>query len=795
MNSLLRACRLGTALAILGALVLLAGSASAQSIGELNSQLAAIEGQLGSAESNPSTANEVVTKLDHLESLFAQIANSPKSDKTALAPAYDRLDSALNRMYEAYKKKKDDCIAQIDNGGQCDYTEPEQISLKALYPLSWLRFQGATTVYTGNEQMQKKLLNEAIDGFTESTLVLFDPNLQRENILGRAYCERELGKFDHSEYDKAIADFKSILQGGQNTAQYKAANQGLASTYMAMGKPAEAQKYASGLGSGGGALMFRLQTLFSAEQAIRDPAKRAAQHKEIVDTLKGTEGDTKNWAIAIAAVGKYVQNPVSEFGGSSDPFEKWLLANVLLAKKDDSGAAKYYVEAARASSKYAKGYREAAAIYYNQKRFDQVQALLNDIARSGGSDAQWAEYMKYKLPRQQWESSGMKNTQLEDQWVKAAQDYVAKSPGGAYASELRFRLGEREERLKHYVEAAKLYDAVTGNNDYSFAAKFGAATCSYLALVSASAASKDKTAPAVNVEELRQTALKDLRETIKMAPEAIRTAGNAAQKRYVQETKGRAIYMLVGLMQGQKGTNPQEVADLLNNYESQYPTMSAKYRDIEEWRIAALDQLGKYDQVEQDVKAIIERNRGNIANSDFIKELGLDFWKAAQDAQNRGDQKAYLANAKLTAAAYTYFEDMVQAGKIPAKNLTGTLSILGQSYMATGQEPKAETIFHQVVKADAASPDANAGLARIAQAKQDYKDAVTLWTNVENTAAESDPLWYEAKYEVAFIYSKQGNIQGACSKLASTRAEHPNLGSPEMKGRWDKLQRALCLGH
>jgi hypothetical protein len=99
------------------------------------------------------------------------------------------------------------------------------------------------------------------------------------------------------------------------------------------------------------------------------------------------------------------------------------------------------------------------------------------------------------------------------------------------------------------------------------------------------------------------------------------------------------------------------------------------------------------------------------------------------------------------------------------------------------------------VKADPASPDANAGLARRAQAKGDMKEANERWTAVENTAAESDPLWYEAKYQLAVIYDKQGNLSGACSKLAQTRAEHPTLGSDDMKVRWDKLQRKLCLDH
>ena len=138
---------------------------------------------------------------------------------------------------------------------------------------------------------------------------------------------------------------------------------------------------------------------------------------------------------------------------------------------------------------------------------------------------------------------------------------------------------------------------------------------------------------------------------------------------------------------------------------------------------------------------------------------------------------------------------MADSGKIPVKNLTGTLSIYGQALQATGNTQEADRVFEQVVKADPASPDANAGLARRAQAQKNWKDAVNLWTTVENTAAESDPLWYEAKYQLAVVYHEQGNNQGACSKLAQTRTEHPTLGSEEMKVRWDKLQRSLCLDH
>ena len=776
---------------VIGTFVALgAGAAHAQ----LNGEISSLEGQMSGALSSDSQAQSLVEKLDNAEKSFAQLSSSPKSNKAELQPAFDRLESMLSRLHETYAKKKDDCIEQIDNGGQCDYTAPEQVALAAAYPLAWLRFQGASTIYTDQPERAKKLLNQAIDDFTQSSLAMPDPNLVRENVLGRAYCERELGKYDKTEYEKAIGDFKQIMSEGSGTQQYKAAQQGLATTYAAMGNANEANKYSGGLGNTGGAELFKLQTTYAAMYA--NPSKKPEYLKEIVDLAHSKEGDKEGWAIAISGIAKYSHNPAEELGNSNDPFQNHLLANVMLSKKNQGEAAKYYVAAAR-SGKYPKDYKFAADIYFNEHNMAQVESILNDLSKSSSNpDAQWASYMRYKLPRGQWEQSGMKNAQAQSAWLAAADDYLKKYPHGEYSNEIRFREGEHLQEQKDYVNAAKMYQDVNGG-EYGFAAKFNAAECEYVALVAAS--SKDtkdkKAAAATNSADLRNGAISLLRETIKAAPEAERSAPTPTQKKYVHDTTGRAKYMLAGLIQSPNQTkqDAEDIASLLNNFEPQYPAMKEKYQDIFEWRLQALNTLGRYDDIERDLSAFLERNKGNTQNSDLIKTLGIDFWKQAQARQAMGDQKGFLQNAKLTEIAYAYFEDMVAAKKMLPKNLTGTLSILGQAYMATGQEPKAEAIFQEVVKADAASPDANAGLARIAQSKKDLKDAVTLWTTVESTAAESDNQWYEAKYNIAEIYSEQGNVQGACSKLAQTRAEHPGLGSKEMEMKWNALQTKLCL--
>jgi hypothetical protein len=800
MNRSLFSHRLTVMLAAIFALVFTAGIAAAQSAGQLEGELSSLSGQIGSAESNESTADQVISRLDSAEADFAKLTSSGKVDKGSLIPIYRQLEEMLDRMQTAWSKKKDDCINTIDNGGQCDYDKPEQFALRAAYPLAWLRFTAATTLFDDNGEESKKLLNQSIDGFTNSMLAMPDPNLIRENTLGRAYCERELGKFDPKEYTNAINDFKKIQEDGRSTQQYAAAEQGLCTTYGKMGQPEEATKYCgsnTGPGGGkGGNQMLQLQALFSAEKATSDSAKKAEYHKQIIDVMKSKKDDKEGWAIDVAAASKFPNNAVEEFGGASDPFEKWLLAAVLLSRKDEAGAAKYYSEACD-SGQYPKACRFAADIYQREKRFDLVQEMLVKIAHQGGGDAAQAIFLEYSLDHDRWEKSGQKDTALEDKWVKDANDYLEKAPGGDHAAELQVALAERKQRQGDLLGAAEMYSKVKGDPEFTFTAKFKAAECYYKILVGAGETAKDnKAAPKVDTEQLRKQALADLTESIKMGHEAEASANTPAAKRAVREIRGEATYMLASILEeDQDHVDYAQVAPLLVGYETNYPMMSAKFQDVIDWRITALDHLGRYDEVNTDVANLVERSKSDTSKQDFVKGLGIEFWKTAQAAKDNNDQKAYLANAKLTVTSYKGFAEMAESGKIPTKNLTGTLSIYAQALHATGNEDEANKVFEEVVKADPASPDANAGLARQAQAKGDWKDANERWTAVENTAAESDPLWYEAKYQLAVIYEKQGNIQGACSKLAQTRAEHPTLGSDDMKVRWDKLQRSLCLDH
>ena len=558
-------------------------AAGAEGLREFVEHLSVLDSRVNQGLRDPHVASDVINELDADEGTFAHFTVVSGENRVELLNAYNLLDSMLGRIYETYRNKHDACLTAIGNGSvDCDYNLLEQLELRALYPLSWLRFHGS--ILFSSPEAKRRVLKQAIAGFTQSALVIVSPELIRENLLGRAYCERDLGQFDRSHYAKAIADFREVMKAGPNSAQYRAAQQGLATTYAAMGEVDQAASITSHLSPNPigserqGAEMFRLQQLFAAEAEATDPARRAELHQEAVRLLHSYYGSSRQWPLALAAVIHNVSNPEAEFGASKDPFEQYLLAEVLVVTHRQLAAAKYYLAAARGGP-YPQGYKYAIDIYYNQGKLDLIDAPLEELAAQRHNPmADWAAYMRFKIAHTRWERSGMKDPKLKDQWIARAHDYIDHFPHGRYAYEPRFRLAELLQRDGNYSQAASQYDQVKGDPFYDYAGAFKAAECRYLELGAAAnhPAGKPGAMPANEKSALTESAIAGLRSTVANGPEIERRT--PAERQFVHTARGRAAYMLVTMLEAQPQKDYVEIARLLDGFETDYPWMSAELR-------------------------------------------------------------------------------------------------------------------------------------------------------------------------------------------------------------------------
>ena len=467
------------------------------------------------------------------------------------------------------------------------------------------------------------------------------------------------------------------MKDGPSTHQYRAAEQGLATTYAAMGRMNEAQGLTERLAQDAngpqqrGMEMLHLRELFRAEAVESNPTKRAELHRQILDFIRARQNDRDSWAVAVAATAQYAQDPVAEFGGTDDAFQNWFLANVLYYKHQPLEAAKYYWAAAK-SGKYPKAYRYAADLYYTQGRLDMVNRVADEIASNPASpDAQWAAYMRFKIPRIEWERGGKRSAVLESQWVGGAQDYLKHYPRGQYAFEPRFRLAEMLQARNQYLEAASQYQLVTGNADYEFTAGLNAAECYYHVLGLQRTQNKSGSPlTAAQLSAARTATIRDLRQAINLEPAAERYV-SAVQRRTLHDSRGHSILMLATLLKSEPAVDYREVAGSLSGYETQYPSMSQHFSQIFEWRTDALDRTAQYAELEREVSALVAHDAATPAQNDYIKGVGLDFWKAHQAKELAGANAGAEEDAKLAAMTYEYFERIVREGKIPAKDLTG----------------------------------------------------------------------------------------------------------------------------
>jgi tetratricopeptide (TPR) repeat protein len=190
---------------------------------EFRAELHSLKPEIAPALADSARAESVVERLDKAEVTFAKLAADPNANHDELTQDYQDLEDMLSRVFLSYQQQLRACLTLSRRGVICDANPLLGIELRAEYPLAWLKFEGGAKILANDPSRAESLLRQAIDHFSHLIDSMADRNLIRENLLGRAYCERELGRYDRKQDDRAISDFDSILRDGPHTPQYDSA--------------------------------------------------------------------------------------------------------------------------------------------------------------------------------------------------------------------------------------------------------------------------------------------------------------------------------------------------------------------------------------------------------------------------------------------------------------------------------------------------------------------------------------------------------------------------------------------
>lgn len=205
-------------------------------------------------------------------------------------------------------------------------------------------------------------------------------------------------------------------------------------------------------------------------------------------------------------------------------------------------------------------------------------------------------------------------------------------------------------------------------------------------------------------------------------------------------------------------------------------------RTIAAWRLAALVGGKRFDEAAS-IAARLEPPAGDDAAriATYLLEL------AAALPDERRKQAATFAVKLLESSA-------AAAEKLSAEPYRRRIATEANALALAGRTDDARRAFESWTTWFPSDVEARQAFAEFWASQPDaaaQTAAVAKWREVERLAPEASPRWYRARLGTAEAYERLGDQARALQIARLTAALHPDLGGPELRGRFLALEERL----
>jgi TolA-binding protein len=650
------------------------------------------------------------------------------------------LSSTLDALDDRLEKLRDDVV---DRDGDLEalyaspeWRDPEVQSLVLSYHLAWVRYQGAQLVT--DAARKKKLLQEAVDGFSKFTIVNEVPEVYAESLYGRG-----LAFMDLNELGKAADDIAAAAQDTHTAAKAKAA--------LAEVKRRQAGGKAAPAPDDPEVLAGKLKDL------LAKPPADAAAAKPITELARGLAARKGPWPARIEAL-------VADTMGHGKPtsvessYGLWLLGQLavdrgrcadvapLAAAGDavhDAGRATWRPELLflDAGCKLNAGQRRAAA--------DEYGALLDGFPKS--ERAQEAAYYRFRA----LDLARVDDPALEPALADALHEYLQRWPKAEQAVEARFVLAELERAHGDCGRAAADYAQVT-SGPYATKARLGALECRVAKL-------SDETP-----EAERAQLAKDLAAFVQATP------AKGADEALV----ARAALMGALVAAGERPPDHATVLALTSDFATRYPHATDLQPRAAQARLAARVATDRLADAGADLDAVLAAGTTREQRR-TLSAIGHELTARAEHAPP-GERAQALALARKL------------YGALAADGTTEDRIVLAGLELQAGDPARARSLYDDVLHATPDSAEALRGAARAAAAGDDVDAALGYWRRVVDSSPPGGTAWFEARIAQVELLAGHGRKPEACQVLRSSLGRAASTGGDVLEKRLAELRPQVC---
>lgn len=730
----------------------------------------------------------------------SDLSQAAQSQRATVRELYDLLNSPLEDIYDgAFSRINAMQRSIMDQDGDLDalyetreWKDTQTVASQSLYFLNWLRFIGS---FVADGQKRKELLQKASDGFSEFTVGKDWTPLKRESLFGRALCEKELRQFDWAVRDLELlledaglpSDMDRKVRSTLADAKAKRSSKGSApdDEPVAAPPPPSPDDMAK-------AYVQKAQSLFDQSQK-ETGAKREKTRLEARAYLEEVRKKWETWKDRADAVEKaeLTAEEVAAIEEEKNPFLPWKEVLEHLRQSDYVAAVPLLKEVLTSGDPRAAAYRRDARYYlgvgfFQQKEYRAAMTQLDEFFGSDGTPPRYgpdAAYLRFKASEALYSKGATE--EVTKLYLNVTKDMLRRYPNHKSAFEAYFRLGEYEQSHGNYLVAADYYQKVTGDVPFRVRADY-ATVQSYFSLVDAL---EEKKPIPISENDLWKRIAPSVQSFWKSSA-ALDQNPAQAQQVPLREYRGRVTFLNTILLAKNMDANAGAIISLLQDFEKKYPEQEKAFESVARTRLIALQKTGRFAELEKNVEAIVARYQP-AQQQELLKGLPQVLAADVKRREKQEDKESLLAAKRLLARLYA---DRLKRGEAfaPDESPDQFKYNLAQLYLDVKDHEKAAQLYLELRKGGAYSLASLAGLARIAEVKNELPQAAAYWEELLKGSQVGDPLWFHGTHGIAQIHAKQSNLDQACKTISAAFVMIKRVTDPGLKKKIQDLSVQTC---
>ena len=769
----------------------------AVTISELSSRAAQAKSRASQLKSGSKDAQlEVIGIIGPFAMEFvaaSDLSRAVKSKRSTVRQIHKDLSDPLQDIYDSNTSKTErwmkDVMA-VDGDLEALYEtkkwkDAQDISARSVYFLNWLNYIGSF-VHEGKKQT--KMLEAAINGFSEFASGPAS-SIKRETLFGRALSERELG-----EYGWAIRDFELLLEDRATSSDMRQKIQSALQETRRLAK---------------GGKKKRRNEEPSADDMLE---KQFAEARDLFKRSQKEKGNkrkkTRKRAIGLALGIKESKDADDSWKKEADtllakeldadeklalnPYVPWQNVATFIRKGQYSKAIPELRTVLASNDSRAQRYKEDAQYYLGDalvrtgKLRQAIKELETYLNSKPSKNVVNASYLRFKAAESLFAQSQNQTSGLL--YVNAAKDFINRDTKNKSKAvhEAHFRLGEYYHGQKNYFKAVDSYRKVSGNADFRFRADFSILQ-SYFSLYEQWEEDPNKDL-GIKPDDLKKRINIGLSAFQKSSAAFEKQNPSGKKRENLRNYRGRVKFMNAVLLSEDMDANAVQIADLLEDFEQQYPVHKDAFETVARVRLVTLEKAGRFDDMEKNVDAIFANYEGE-KRLELLTALDQVLVRDMKILKKKNDKDNLLAAKRILARLYS---DKIERNDFAEDESQDKFKYdLAQLYLDVKAYDKAAVLYGQL-QDGAYSLVSLAGLARIAEVQGDKKKALVYWQEMVQDSQVGDPIWFRGSYEVAVLNTSLGNAQAGCRTARGTRAMINRLGDQGLKKKIQDFVTQNC---